>query len=168
MSEAKQQAQFLQIYEDLSDAIFRHCFFRLRDREKARDTTQETFLRYWRSIQEGKVIDNPRAFLYKIATNLIIDASRRQTSLSLEQLEEGVGFEPGEDDSERQQNFLDGAVALAKLEELDPKYRDAVYLRYVDQLSPGEIAKVMGANEGTVSVWIHRGIERLRELLNHE
>ena len=39
------QQSFLQAYDELADALFRHCFFRLYDREKARDAVQEVFLR---------------------------------------------------------------------------------------------------------------------------
>lgn len=167
MSDAKLEQEFLDIYERHADAIFRHCHFRLRDRDRAKDLTQETFLRIWQTLQRGTKVANMKAFLYKVATNLIIDASRRTAPASLEALE-ASGLEFGEDRSEQRQNFLDGARALERLAELDPKYRDAVYLRYVAELTPGEIATTLGATENTVSVWIHRGVEKLRRLLNYE
>ncbi len=155
---------FLRAYDDYADAIFRHCFFRVRDREVAKDLTQDTFLRTWRALGRGVKIDNIRAFLYRVALNLVIDYSQKKKMLSLDTLAED-GFEPGLDNSEKLQNFLDGSRALERLEEIGPKYRDAVYLRYVEELSPQEIADILGENENTISVRIHRGVEKLRELL---
>ena len=75
------------------DAIFRHCYFRVFDRERARDLVQETFLKTWEYLTRGHDIENIRAFLYRVATNLIIDDSRRKKEISLEQLSES-GFDP--------------------------------------------------------------------------
>lgn len=155
---------FLRAYDNYADDIFRHCFFRVRDRELARDLTQETFLRVWRTLVRGVEIREIRPFLYKVALNLIIDHSQKKKAISLDALQE-EGFEPGVDTAERQQNFLDGARALEKLEELGDKYRDAVYLRYVAGLSPEEIAVSLGESSNVVSVRIHRGLKKLRQLL---
>ncbi len=50
----------------------------LRDRELAEDLLQETFLRAFRARQQLSRIENPRAWLYRIATNLALDAIKRR------------------------------------------------------------------------------------------
>ncbi len=50
--------KFEKIYEKESDAVFRFCLFRVSDREQALDITQETFLRLWQSLSDGKEILN--------------------------------------------------------------------------------------------------------------
>lgn len=166
MSAQEIEKLFLQAYGDYANAIFRHCYFRVRDRELARDLTQEVFLRTWRTLNKGTVIENLRAFLYKVALNLIIDHSQSQKrrTLSLEALAED-GFEPGVDEHERWRDFLDGAAALERLGAMEAKYRDAIYLRYVAGLSPREIAEALGESENLVSVRIHRGLKKLRAIL---
>ena len=62
---------FLKVYEDLADPVFRHCYFRLSDREKAKDIVQETFKRFWDSFGKEK-IENHKAFVFKIANNQAI------------------------------------------------------------------------------------------------
>jgi RNA polymerase sigma factor (sigma-70 family) len=59
----------------------------------------------------------------------------------------------------------EGARALKALEELAEPYREAVTMRYVDGLSPTEIAQAIGESENVVSVRVHRGLKKLRAAL---
>src|SRR5690349_19793406 len=61
--------QFLQAYDEFADPIFRHCYFRVFRRDRAKELVQETFLRAWEYQLQGKPIENIRAFLYRIANN---------------------------------------------------------------------------------------------------
>jgi RNA polymerase sigma-70 factor (ECF subfamily) len=160
------EKRFLEAYEAHSDALFRHCYFRVYNRDRARDLTQEAFTKTWDYLLQGKEIENLRAFLYQVATNLIIDESRRrkkQTELSLERLQE-TGFDPGEDETDRLTARADGRMLMPLLARLDSKYSQVIVLRYIDDLSPREIAEVVGKTENVVSVRIHRGLRKLRKL----
>lgn len=160
--------QFLEAYEDYSDAIFRHCYFRLSDRAKAQSVTQETFTRAWEYLGRGKEVKNLRALLYKIANNLIIDRYRAKKSLSIEALTE-EGFSFSVDDRDKLQDAITGKEILLVLNELDDLYREAMVLRYVDDLSVQEISEVLGESENAISVRLHRGLKKLKVLLKtHE
>ena len=87
------EEEFSAAYESYSDALFRHCYFRLYDREKSKDIVQEAFIKTWEYASKGTEIENTRAFLYKVLNNLIVDEIRRKKALSLEILLEG-GFQP--------------------------------------------------------------------------
>ena len=156
---------FLTAYEAHADAIFRHCYFRVFSRELAREMTQDVFMRTWEYLAQGKSIGNIRAFLYRVATNLVIDESRKKKEVSLGALQE-KGFDaPDSQSSARTHRMLDGKFAKEVLATLDPTYRDVVRMRYVDDLMPKEIAEVLGESENVVSVRIHRGLKQLREKL---
>ena len=86
------EEQFIKIYDELADSIFRHCYFRIYNYERAKELMQETFTRTWEYVAKGKKIDNLKAFVYRIATNIIIDEARRKKSVSLDDLMEN-GFE---------------------------------------------------------------------------
>ena len=60
---------------------------------------------------------------------------------------------------------LDGKDALAAVEDLPDIYRAVLILRYVEGLSPKEIARVLEESENVVSVRIYRGLKKLSELL---
>ena len=160
------QEQFLRHYDAWADAIFRHCYFRISDREKAKDLTQEAFIRAWRYGEAGEKIENFRALLYRIANNLIIDEYRKSKSVSLETMRES-GFEPASSDDIKLKSLIDGKILIDFLNQLDEKYRVPILMRYVDDLTPKEIAEALGETEGNVSVRIHRGIKQVQEILNH-
>ena len=156
---------FLTAYKAHADAIFRHCYFRVFSRERAQELTQDTFMRTWEYLARGKSVENMRAFLYRVATNLIIDESRKKKDVPLGALQE-KGFDaPTPQSPKRMQDMLYGKFAKETLEQLDPLYRDAVYMRYIDDLTPKEIAEILGETENVVSVRIHRGVKQLREKL---
>ena len=161
------EKQFLQAYEELSDAIFRHCYFRVFNRERAKELMQDTFTKTWEYLSKGSV-QNLRAFLYRVANNLIIDESRKKKEESLEMLQESSGFDPGEDTKDKLINFMEGKEVIKMLNKIDPKYRLAISMRYIDDLSPKEISEVLDETENNVSVRIHRGLKQLKELVKEK
>lgn len=160
---------FLEAYDKHSDEIFRHVFFRVHDRDRAKDLVQETFTRTWEYLRSGKEVEYIRAFLYRVANNLVIDHSRvsgRTTSLEMA-LEEGMQF--GDETEVESHEFSADARMLVKyIDELEPMYREVIILRYLQDLSVKDIAHQLGEKETNVSVRIHRAIEKLRTLCHVE
>lgn len=157
---------FLKLYDECADGLFRHCYFRVSSREVAEELTQEAFLRVWSYLAEGKTVDKPKPFLYRVASNLIVDHYRAKKETSLDALAED-GFDPAGDTGSSVVEYAAGQQVLGLLEKLEPQYREILTLRYVDGLSIGEIADIIGQTENVVSVRIHRGIEKLKILFNH-
>src|SRR3989338_5626874 len=157
-SEAPEDA-FALAYDSYADAIFRHCAFRLFNRERGREIMQDTFLKTWEYVAKGNDIDNVQAFLYRTANNLIIDEVRRRTlrpETSLDALCE-EGFEPGtNEDADAMRQKVDIQRVLATLQDIEEPYRAALIMRYVDDLSPAEIAELTGETPNAVSVRLHR------------
>ncbi|KKU81777.1 MAG: RNA polymerase, sigma-24 subunit, ECF subfamily [Parcubacteria group bacterium GW2011_GWA1_47_8] len=155
------QEQFLKWYDQFSDVMFRHCVFRLSDREKAKDVTQEAFIRLWKYVAEGNEVVNARAMLYKIVNNLIIDEYRKKEHVSLDRMRE-EGFDPGYDVRGEMESRDEYHHVLAKMEKLPERYREVLVMRHVDGLSVKEIARLMGETENAISVRIHRAIEKFK------
>lgn len=171
MSEQFLQQQLLESYDELSENIFRHCFFRVSDREVALDLMQETFMRTWKYVRKGKDIHDVKAFLYKTANNLIIDYYRKKKTTSLESLTEAeeTPFQPSDNAHLHMLAQAELEQVLNMLEQVEEPYRQAVTLRHVDGLSPQEIAEIIGESPNNVSVRINRGIEKLQQLMTqHE
>jgi len=156
---------FIQAYEEHSDAIFRFCFYKLYfDREKAKNFMQKTFTKTWGYLTKGKEIDNLRAFLYKTARNLIIDYHRKKKEQSLENiLESGMQF--GDSNTEEIHDKIEVEKYKKMMQDLNDKYREAVMLRYIEELKPQEIAEILDISVNNVSVRIHRGLNRLKKLV---
>ncbi len=159
---------FLAAYEEYADALLRHCMLRVRDRELAKDIVQEAYSKTWVYMSEGKEIEYLRAFLYRVANNLIIDWARKKKSSSLDTLMEDDGFEPVDENVKDFADVPAAREALKLLGELDVMYRTAITMRYLDEMSPREIAEALGVSENVVSVRIHRGIEKLSKMARRQ
>ncbi|MBP9711026.1 MAG: RNA polymerase sigma factor [Candidatus Pacebacteria bacterium] len=167
------QKAFEEAYNRYSDELFRHSSMRLPDRDRAIELTQECFLKTWEYVQKGNEIDEFRPFLYRTLRNLIIDEYRRKKSRSLEAMIEGSEETDVEtlmpaDESNTLEAAIDrfeGKRALKALQALPDLYREVLVLRYVESLSPKEIAQYVGETENAVSVRLHRGLKKLKSLL---
>jgi len=156
---------FVAIYEAKSDAIFKYCYYRTSNREVALDMMQEAFTRLWDALIGNKEIVSYQAFLFTIARNLVIDYYRKKKTLSLDALaetDENEYYLP-KDLSEKINS--EARYIIDKIQELEPQYRQVVYLRYVEELKPQEIAEITGESANVISVRINRGMEKLREIV---
>src|SRR3989344_5246570 len=88
LARGKKEKEFLDAYQQYADAIYRHCYFRVYNKDLAEDLTQETFIKTWKYLSEGKEVKNIKAFLYRVAVNLIIDHSRKKTALVMDDIKE--------------------------------------------------------------------------------
>ncbi|MEK7672284.1 MAG: RNA polymerase sigma factor [Patescibacteria group bacterium] len=157
---------FLDSYEKYSDAIFRHCYFRMNNRERAKELMQDAFMKTWEYISKGNIIENIRAFLYRTANNLIIDDARKKKEASLEELNE-KGFQPSYDKQDEIKVHIEYTKIMSVINKLPSNHRDLIIMRYVDELSPKEIAHVVQESENAVSVRLNRSIKKLRDLIKY-
>ena len=163
MKEQEKHNAFLEAYDKHSDAIYRHCYFRVFSKQRAEELVQEAFLRAWQYMSEGKDVENMRALLYRIATNLIIDDSRRRKEESLDgMLESETISEPGEDGRKNLELGILAKDVYAKMKELKPDEREILTLRFVDELEPREIAEILEITPNNASVRINRAVASLR------
>ena len=165
--------RFIQIYSANADSVFRYCFIRVSDRNVATDLTQDIFMRYWDNLAKGTDIANDRAFLFTVARNIIIDWYRKKKSVSLEGLQEENDdievFVPIEDNAKGALEMqTESRFLLDKIRSLPPTSQQILYLRYIEDLKPKEIAEILDIKENTVSVRIHRALEELRKMTGYE
>lgn len=118
------------------DKIYRYCYMKLRHQQAAEDVTQETFLRFLEN-NTYKDMGKEISYLYRIARNLCIDLMRKQKK---EELSEEI---PDCTDNAQEQMALNMDLKRA-LESLDAWQRELVFLRYVNELSVGKTAEILG------------------------
>lgn len=160
----KIEEEFISAYDELADSIFKHCYFRLSDRERAQEIVQEVFTKTWEYVSKGHAVENLKAFLYRSANNMIIDQYRKKKEYSLDALEE-EGFEPAIDAYEMVGREVSTEYVVHFLDKLSPLYRHVVHLRFVDGFTPREIGDQLALSENVVSVRIHRGLKKLKAIL---
>lgn len=167
------EQQFKDAFERYSDELFRHCSMRISDRERALELTQDAFMRTWDYVRKGGEVRELRPFLYQTLRNLIIDEYRKVKLHSLDSMLENAesgameALLPQDDTNtlEAAMERLDAKAALRHVGDLPDLYREVLLLRYIEGLSPKEIAVVVEESENVVSVRIHRALKKMRELL---
>lgn len=164
MTAIRAEALIEEAYNTYADAIFRHCYYRLLDREKAKELMQETFIKTFEYAKKGQAIENIRALLYRVANNLVVDFVRKNKEVSLDHLME-AGFDPTGSDDDTMKARLEEQRIRTTLHQLDPDDRELIVMRYIDDLKPQEIADMMGLTANVVSVRIHRALKELKSIL---
>src|ERR1700691_270427 len=69
------------LFEQLHVPVFRYLLRKTRDSGRAEDITQETFLRLFRHLSDDRLLESPKAWLFTVANNLAIDASRNESHI---------------------------------------------------------------------------------------
>lgn len=154
-----------EIYDTFSPEIFRYAYRLTGSNDQAEECLSETFTRLLQALYHGQgPKDHLRAYLYRTAHNWITDQYRRQAP-------------PGE--SLEDDNLPDGELPTAlavegKLEQervraalrlLTPEQRQVIVMRFIEEWSNDEVAKVLGKPVGAVKALQHRGLGTLRKLL---
>ncbi len=155
---------FSNAYDEHADTLFRHCYFRVSNREIALDLVQECFMKTWQHIEKGNDVRNIKAFLFTVINNLIIDHYRKKKAISLDTLSSD-GFDPAGETGNEMVEEAEVARVIEVLEALPAQYRDVMVMRYVDGLPVKEIASHIGESENVVSVRLHRATKKVREMM---
>lgn len=135
----------------------RHCFHL----EKAEDLTQETFLKLFLNLPGYQGKRKFKAYLYTIANHLCIDESRKMRVYSLEG--EEISYE-----SDEMRRIEDHSEINYLLKALTPEQREAVILRFGEQLEFREIAEVMGCNMRTAQSRVRNALKIMRREQENE
>lgn len=167
MRSTTQREDFLAAYEEYADAVFRLCYGKTGSRDEAKDMAQEVFVRVWERLGKGGAdIENPRAFLFTVARNLVKDYYKKKKPILERDMPEGAMEEvPSLGD---QVVLAETRIALEALRGLSDPYREALTLHLVEGLPIGEVARLLGERPNTISVRVKRGIEKVRASLQIE
>ena len=165
---------FIEAYDLYVDHIYRFIYFKVSNKETAEDLSSAVFLKTWNYLQSGNFLDckTLKSLLYKIARNLIIDHYRKTSSQPSVSLEDSFGDYVVDVADDKQDIFKEIDVSIditrieKKLAELKDEYREALIMRYIDELSIGEMSKILDKSKGNVRVLIHRATNALKDLVN--
>jgi RNA polymerase sigma-70 factor, ECF subfamily len=160
------------LVEQYQYRLVRYLIYLLGRRDEVDDLVQETWVRV---LERGRSYDGRSRFepwLFAIARNLTIDHMRRRKTLSLDAGDDGEQDTTRSPASNDPSPFVlaartEDAQRLAQsMQTLDFIYREALVLRFQEDLSLQEVATVVGAPVSTVASRIYRGLQTLRALLD--
>ncbi len=153
--------------------LVRYFIYLLGKRDSVDDLVQETWLRV---LERGSSYDGRSRFepwLFTIARNLAIDHMRKRRVFSIDsnhspeqELEALTPVSNAPSPFEQAARTEDAQRLAHSLQMLEPIYREALVLRFQEDLSLQEMAGVIGASVSTVSSRIYRGLAALRAQLD--
>src|ERR1700733_2991188 len=143
--------RFLTTFEPLRSELYRYCRYLTRSPWDAEDLAQDALARAFATLAKMDVAPpNPRAWLFRVASNLWIDQLRRRRDVP----DDAATVAAVEPRAPRE-------AAGTLLVKLSPQERAAVVLKDVFELSLDEIAGALGTTVGTVKTALHRGRGKL-------
>lgn len=158
-----EENSFENVYDQHYQNVFRTAFLLMKNRDDAKDITQEVFVRFIQSRKSIKNHDGIKSWLHRVTVNCAIDLIKKRRMKSLNAIES--------EQSERQtpeEEFLQKETRNLLLRELDvlpDKQKRALILRFFEGLSISEIARFTGLTNGSTRVTITRALLKLRKRL---
>jgi RNA polymerase sigma-70 factor, ECF subfamily len=156
------------LYERYMHPIYQYVYYRIGDVYESEDITETIFLKAWEAlprINHNKF--NFRAWIYRIAHNVIIDRHRTwRSSVSLDQM---TNLKDPIDTPE--QTFYaneDNQYLVKLIQQLDPEMQQVIIQRFIMGISHAETAENLGLSEVHVRVLQHRGLEKIRKIVLSE
>jgi RNA polymerase sigma-70 factor (ECF subfamily) len=133
------------------DRVYRHLLHMTGSREDALELAQEAFIKAWEALPAWRPEAQFHTWLLRIASNAALDVLRRRKVVRFEALADDYDAPAGAPGPEAQLDAKQQLGALdAALAEMTIEHREVLLLREVEALSYGELAQVLGIDEGTV------------------
>jgi len=184
IKEAKKDPEvFGKLYDQHYSRIFGYVLRRTADLEIAQDITSETFFKAlkglwrfrWKDTFSVYPVGHRRcsfgAWLYRIANNEIANYFRKNKHkpVSLEKISEPIAVHnpeaeilEAEQELKKHQDFLKIQKEIFKL---PIRYQEVITLRFFEKKKLKEISEILGKKEGTIKSLVHRGLEKLKNLI---
>jgi RNA polymerase sigma-70 factor (ECF subfamily) len=160
-------ARFDALYRRYLPRVYSYAYYELGDHHAAEDATEATFVSALTNLNrfeerarpaDGEGASTFRVWLFQIARNEVASERRRVRRHPTEPIGETVVVDPVDVEAAAVRRD-EARAAWQALGRLPGERRQAMVLRFVDELSTAEIAGVLGRSEGAVRVLIHRALK---------
>ncbi len=155
------------LYDHYSVPIYRFIFLKVNNKSLAQDLLHEVFLSAWQNINNYSYKGFPfSSWLYQIARNKVIDNYRtKKDFVTIDNEEDRLITLTSE-------KVIDQNLSMEKVKEalsqLSEEHSNVIILRFINDLSPAEIALALNKSEGAVRLMQHRAIANLKKILNKQ
>jgi RNA polymerase sigma-70 factor, ECF subfamily len=155
----KIETEIIELLRSQAAAMSRYAATVTRDWSIVQDGIQEAFLRYFVARVDGQHVDNPRAWLFKVLRNYILDCKRKDSSLPAVDIESANHVVDLRQDLEK--GYQQNESFRRAFESLSPRERECMYLR-LEGFGYNEIAQILKIQSGTVGALLGRGLKKIR------
>jgi RNA polymerase sigma-70 factor (ECF subfamily) len=155
---------FGELYNELYTPLYRFVLSRSRDKEKTLDICQDVFVRWYNSMDTYEAKIHPKSYLMMIATRLMINDSKKKSSVQLpEDADEFIA-----DEADDIQDVLDFEADVAEIKDLfqylNEDQQSVLNMRYVSDLDTETIAEALEKTTENIRQIESRALRKLRNL----
>ncbi|MDI6860997.1 MAG: RNA polymerase sigma factor [Caldisericia bacterium] len=153
---------FAELVEKYESDVFTYCLYILKDREDAKDLTQETFLKAFLNIKSLRKEEDFKFWLLRIARNSCFKKLRKrkmEKKLDLYEEEKEIKIDEEIIKDEKREKLIKA------INKLDKKDREILTLRDIEGYSYEEISKILKISLNLTKVRIHRARKNLKKIL---
>lgn len=163
---AGEASAFGLLYDHYQPKIYRFVLVKVSHREEAEDLTHQIFLHAFEHIGRYERMGFPfSSWLYRIARNAVIDHYRtKKHPLSLDEVDESL-FAAHDPQNLSLDERIDLDRVMKAIRTLKEEYQDVLLMRFVEDLSPREVAAALDKSEGSVKLIQHRAVRELKKIL---
>ena len=158
---ADPRKDFSEIYDKYIEKIYRFIFLKVNSQDIAEDLTSETFLRVFESFKTNN-IENPQAFLYRVARNLVTDHYREKGRTQVVSADYVSVVDPEENLEKKAILNSDMEQVRFALNSLKEDYQNVIVWYYLDDLPIVEVARMLDRSEEATRVLLHRALKALK------
>jgi RNA polymerase sigma-70 factor (ECF subfamily) len=162
---ALEEAALGEVFDIYYPVLYRYIYHHIHHRETAEDLTAEVFTRMLEQLAKGcGPKEHLRAWLYRVAYNVVIDHSRRQVHRDHDCLDERTAFAHVDLEQDAEQSLARDRARWA-LGQLTTGQRAVLILKYLEGYGNREVAQMMGTTIGAIKALQHRGLQAMRRCL---
>lgn len=158
---------FAELYRRYFEPVYRYMRYQVPTQE-ANDLTAQVFFSAFRAASQFRADATYRSWLFRIAHNAVVSWRRTRERAAVLLPDPPEEPDTGADGATAAVRNDEARALWALVSELKPHERELIELRYVEDLSPKEIAHVTGHSPGAVRVRLHRLLRRLRHRLERQ
>jgi RNA polymerase sigma-70 factor (ECF subfamily) len=162
--ESDLELEIAQVYAEFATGLLRYAVITIRNHEAAQDAVQEAFLRYFIARSQGQRILTPRAWLFRVLRNYILDSLRSSSVKREIAMEDVQQVADVQQDPEVSYHHRELARRVCTL--LAPRELECLRLRN-EGFGYEEIANILSLSSGTVAALLSRGQKKIRKALDH-
>ena len=150
---------FYKAVSSYSENLYNIAYCYLKDQQEALEAVQETTCRAYVKLKKLKQPQHFKSWFTRILINYCIDEQKRRKKALPLYINEV---------SKEDESIVNKLSVQSAINELEPKYKHVIVLKYLQDMSTSDIADVLECPEGTVKTWLHRALKLLKISLNKE
>ncbi len=159
------------LYEQHAAALYEYGVRLVQDEFLVRDALHDLFVKLWAKRAKLGPLDNVRYYLLTGLRNTLLDKKRRDQRYQHISLEDDkapftLSFSPEAEALHQQEQQGQAARLAAAIEQLSPRQKQVIYLRYYEELEYAQIAELLAINVKGVYKLTARALDALKEIMN--